>query len=264
MSIRLRRLTGRQKRWCLWLGERLSFRAELGRVRGLRWAHIGYGGQEDFLQMSAGLGWGIWLAIETPHSWHRLRPRDGKYGESHAEWGVSHSHGTGRLLLGHDPYGTHWGYIEGRFGGLRAAWRNREVTWWRNEWITGRDRHERRVLDVREIVIDCGRWPGDSYVANQEIVRRTNRNRFRTQSWVAYEWDIIEGSHGIPTDANGKWGDRYSETFGFGATAPDTDDVDALLAAQPEALRRRLESLLRDWPEGHIAEYPEPAEPRHD
>lgn len=256
-AFRLQRLSGRAKRWVLYVGP-VSFRLELGRVRGLRWADVGYGGQEDFLKASAGWGYGAFFSVETPFKWHRVRPRDGKYGESHAEWGISHSHGVGRLLLGHDPYGTHWGHIPGRFGGLRATWRNREIVWWRNTWVTGKDRHTVTPLDVREVTIDCGRWPGDSYAAVQSIVRRTNRNRFRAQSWVGYEWDI-RGKRGIPTDTHGKWGDRYSETYGFGATAPDTDDVEVLLAAQAEALKRRLASLLREWPDGMVVEYPEEA-----
>ena len=54
------------------------------------------------------------------------------------ELGVDWFDGSVRAFFGYQPMGTHWGRRTGRFGGLRAAWMNKEVALWRNTWVIGR------------------------------------------------------------------------------------------------------------------------------
>lgn len=215
-----------------------------------------YGGQEYFCGWILAVSrlFFLSLRIETPFRWHRLRPFDGKYGEKARQFGIRASHGDVRLDIGHDPLGSHW-FKRGRFAWFRNVWANQEITLFRWTWIVGRDRVSTEILDKREAEIIIDRWPGDRYRVTQTIDRMTWRNRFRTVSRTGYQWDIAPGQRGIPTDTNGKWGDRYSETYGFGADAPDSTDVPALLAGASWALAERLNSLLREWPEGLVPDY---------
>lgn len=216
---------------------------------------VGYGGQEHFADLTFALPRIIFasVTVDTPFKWKRLRPRDGKYGESEAEFGVRAGSGTVLLLLGHDPMGTYWGRRSGRFGTLRQAWLNRELVLYRNEWITGRDKYTTETLDERPVEIVVGRWPSDRYMATQTIKRTTWKNRFRTLRRVGYNWSIENGD-GIPTDTKGKWGDRFGETVGFGANADTEASLEELITGSQAALGERLPLLLREWPAGYVPE----------
>lgn len=248
-------------RWWLHLG-RFAFTLEVARWRSGLIATWGYGGQEHFCDWTLALPRLLFVnfKIDTPYSWHRLRPFDGKYGAAEREFGFRTLGWTFRFLFGHDPLGNYYSTY-GRWAWFRRGiCKNLELTLFDARWITGRDRYTRDLLDEREVVINASRWPGDDYQATQKIERITWHNRFRTLTRVDYEWDIRLGERGIPTGTHGKWGDRYDETYGFGAAARDTNDVAALVAEAPAALEKRLEILLRDWPEGMVPEYPDPTD----
>ncbi len=237
-------------RWHLHTDKGLGLNIELSR----RWrsgliATVGYGGQEHFADATFAVPRLFFanIQLETPLKWKRLRPRDGKYGESEAEWGIKAGRSIVRLLFGHDPMGTHYG---GRRA-WRQTWMNRELYLFNTKWVVGRDRYTNEVLDERPVEIVVGRWPIDWYAAIQRIERSTWKNRFRTKKRVSYQWSIENGD-GIPTDTKGKWGDRYGETLGFGAEANQSYSVGQLIEAAPDALAERLPSLLREWPKDYV------------
>lgn len=226
----------------------LSFRLEVSRRRiGPAVIFSVLGDDRKGLQLhGAGFG-GFWLTWEMPWSWARRLHWPG----SDREYGFSWLGGIGTLLLrfGHEPFGTHYGGGRTWRSRLASTWKNRELAAWRNTWIVGRDRHCSRVLDTRPVVIDCGRWPGDTYGATQTLTARKWSNRFRTVRSRDYLWDLPAGQHGIPVDTRGKWGDRYTEVFGFGAE--DTGEPADVI------LQRRLVKLLERWPAGLVAEWDE-------
>lgn len=223
----------------------LNFSGQLARWKGGPFAHLNWGtGDGASIGFSAACFFGLWFHWDIP--WRVSRRVRFLRGEKR-EFGWTWNGGVLHLLFGHQPMGTHYGYRKGRFSGVRRAWLNKEVALWRNTWVIGRDRHCSRVLATREMVIDCGRWPGDQYAATEKLTSRRRTNRFRTQWSRDYCWSLPSGQHGIPVDTRGKWGDRYSEVFGFGAE--DTGEPSEII------LRRRLDALLSGWPKGLIAEY---------
>lgn len=242
------------KRWFLYAGK-FHFQVEIStRWRSGFHATWAYGGQDGFCEWTLAFPrlFFAHFGVETPYSWHKLRPFDGKYGEKERTFGLRTIGRALYLEVGHDRMGSQYS-THGRLGWFRRGLlKNQEIALFRSEWITGRDRYEATVLDERPVEIVIDRWPGDRYPATQRVERCTWRNRFRTLTRVAYEWSLPSGAHGIPSDPHGKWGDLYQETYGFGASAVDTDDVPALIAAAPEALRDRLLSLLSEWPEGMV------------
>lgn len=213
-------------------------------------ATVAYGGDEHFLTWTFALPHLLFFAmsLNTPFGWHRIRPRDGKYGTSQATFGVSSIGLWVRVMFGNDPMGTHYGYTRLRFGKLRRVWKNREVTVFHPAWIVGRDRHSKEVLDERLVEIAIDRWPGDRYQATQRIERHTWKNRFRTRRRTDVWWDVDRSSGGIPTDPHGKWGDEFGETTGFGAGLPEGLTLLEMLDAVPGVLEKRLADLLKDWP----------------
>jgi hypothetical protein len=243
--------------WLTLLG--LQFSGQFARWSGGPGANINWGmGYTEGIGFSVRCLYGFWFTWKLP--WKVMRRLPGWPMDGSREFGVSWLDGWARFTFAADPHGTHWGHLgKGPRAALRKAWRNREIVFWRNTWIVGRDRYQTEVLDERPLMIDARRWPGDSYLATQKIERSTWRNRFRTKTHVSYWWDIPSGSPGIPTDTKGKWGDRYDTTFGFGSNALDTESLPNLIELAPAALNTRLASLLRNWPVGLIAEQEVPA-----
>lgn len=199
-----------------------DFRIEVSR----RWrngliATCGYGGQEDFAEWTLALPrlFFFHFAFDTPFKWHRIRPFDGKYGESERKIGLYQVAGVLYLLVGHDSmgglYSTH-----GRFGALGGAWRelkrNQRVVLFRGDWILGRPRHSLEVIEENiPVTVTVGQWPGDSYAGTAKHTRRTSKRRFSTNSWDGYEIDMHEG---IPFPGKGEnsWDCGEDAYYGFG------------------------------------------------
>ena len=235
----------RDRRWKVYIreGSLLSLTVELGRVRGLRWAYVGYGGQDAFAKASAGLGYGFWLTLATPFRWHRFRPRDGKYDESHAELGIRWSHGKLVLSFGHDLYGTY--YSGGRRGirqALRTTWQNRELSLWDNRWVTGRRRS--RWVDVAEFpcVLDIGQWEGDAYTGTMKLRRLEWTQRWfrRGRRWD-WEFSMPVPGPGIPVPGNpdSDFYDGDDWICGFGASADEHSLTEALARLKAMVIRDR-------------------------
>lgn len=240
--------------WLNLLG--LRFRGQIARWHGGPGIDLEWGmDHTEGIKFSFRCFIGFWLTWEMPFRLMRHIPFWPK--REAREIGIAWVHDTLYLRLGSQPMGTHYGYGKGRFATLRRWWKNKEMPLWCNRWVIGRDSFNTREIDTRAVFINCGRWQGDQYSAKQKIKRLTWRNRFRTRSRVDYWWDLPSGQHGIPTDTHGKWGYRYGETYGFGAAAPDTDDLERLLTTAPVVLAERLVTLLRNWPVGVVAEYPD-------
>lgn len=184
-------------------------------------ATCGYGGQEDFFEWTLALPHLFFLhvAFDTPFKWHRLRPFDGKYGESEAKFGLRQVAGTFYLLVGHDSMGTWYG-THGRGGAvgrwLRDIKRNKQVTLFRGDWILGKPRYTLEVLEEGiPIVANVGQWDGDNYRGTAKHTRRTWKRRFSTKVSDGYEIDMQEG---IPFPGKGEnsWDQGDDAYFGFG------------------------------------------------
>lgn len=225
--------------WKLCFGFECSTRWRSGYI-----ATVGYGGQEGLLEFCLAVPrLFLHLNIETPFSWHRIRPRDGKYGESQAEFGL-HTIGHDLLLrFGHDPYGTHC-YHGGWFGGLRAAWHNREIALFRTRWIMGRRRYSREVLETDiPVMVDVGQWDEDRYIGLARRERIEWRQRFGRR-WTRTDY-IIEMTQGIPIPGKGEnsWDCDDDAIYGFGAA-----DLDGAIAHIVEQVRKeRLRLGGHEW-----------------
>lgn len=199
-----------------------DFRIEVSR----RWrssfiATCGYGGQEDFAEWTLAIPrlFFFHFAFDTPFKWHRIRPFDGKYGESERKIGLYQVAGELRLLLGHDSMGG-WHGTNGRFGPLGRAWRdlrwNQEITLFRGDWILGKPRHSLEVLEEDiPVTVTVGQWPGDSYAGTAKLERRTRKRRFSTTVTEGYTIDMQEG---IPFPGKGanSWDCGDDAYYGFG------------------------------------------------
>lgn len=224
----------------------LNFSGQLCRHR-TPFAKLTWGtGDGAQLGFSIACFYALWFHWDVP--W-RLAKRVSFLRGERRDFGFQWNSGLFYFDFGREQMGSYWGRRDGRFGGLKAIWLNKQISLWRNTWVLGRDRVTRVTLGEQDVVINAGRWPGDSYPAVQTIERMSWRNRFRTIEKTSIWWSLPSGRHGIPTSTRGKWGDRYDETFGFGAT-DDGSGIDNILAA-------RLKLLLKDWPEGLVAEYQE-------
>lgn len=211
------------RRW--WLsGGSFELRGEVS----TRWrsgfiATAGYGGQEDFAEATFAVPrLFLHLAFDTPFKWHRLRPFDGKYGESEALFGLRQVGGELRLLIGHDAMAG-WHSTHGR-GGAVGRWfrdirRNHEVTLFRGDWILGRPRYTREILeDAIPVTVIVGQWDGDQYQGTARKERATWRRRFQTTTREDYD---IAMAQGIPFPGKGEnsWDCGDDAVFGFsGAT----------------------------------------------
>lgn len=229
--------------WLTFFG--LHFSGQLCRWKGGPFAYVKWGsGDGAQLGIAFACAFALWFHWDIPwRASKRLPFLRGDY----REFGLKWSGGALYFDFGREEMGSYWSRRAGRFGGLKAIWMNKQLHLWRNTWVIGRDKYTNVKLDERALVIDCGRWPGDSYEATQTFERSTWRNRFRTIERFSFNWSLPGGQHGIPVDTRGKYGDRYSEVFGFGAE--DTGE------GAPAILSRRLESLLKNWPEGLVADY---------
>ena len=207
----------------LWLGQfclslEVSTRWRSGFIA--RW---GYGGQERFLTWCLAIPRLMFLhaAIETPFKWHRLRPWDGKYGEAHREFGVGATNGVLRLYFGHDAMGTWYG-THGRWGWFtRGICKNLEVALFRVEWITGKNRYTREVLEAGiPVTVEVGQWTGDTYHGTAERAHSTWKNRFRTIERDDYTISMTEG---IPFPGKGEnsWDCGDDAYYGFGGSTID-------------------------------------------
>ena len=208
------------RRWFLWLGK-FEFAVEVATHWRLGFtATVGYGGQESFAKWCLAVP-GIFLhfRLGTPFSWHRVRPWDGKYGESGAEFGLRATGGTLRLLFGHDPMGT-WYSTHGRWNWFRRGWLlNREQTLFDIDWILGRPRHSRKELEAGiPVTVDVGQWDGDVYHGTASLGVYTKKSRFRTTTFESFTIDMQEG---IPFPGKGEnsWDCGDDATYGFGGTS---------------------------------------------
>ena len=245
------------KRWFLNWGHNLDWgvRVEVSR----RWrsgfiATFGYGGQEDFVEWTLALPrlFFLHIAFATPFKGHRLRPFDGKYGESKAKFGLRQVAGTLYLLVGHDPMGTWYG-THGKGGPvgrwLRDIKRNKQVTLFRGDWILGRPRHTLEVLEEGiPIVAEVGQWDGDSYRGTAKHTRRTWKRRFSTKVSDGYEIDMQEG---IPFPGKGEnsWDQGDDAYFGFGGTTIDAA-LDRIVA---ETIAARERHGGKNWRPSEVA-----------
>lgn len=232
----------KEKRWY-----RGSWRFELGRVHGLYWAELAFGGHSEGIQVSAGLGrlGGFWLTYQSgrrvdawlmrlrllPWRWSTITARD--TGErfkvpTGAEWGIALHTSLGSwgvLKFGHDEdNGYH--FRRGLCANLRA---NRELTFWRGTWITGRDKVTRTDGAAAETTIDVGRYAGDVHPVLYSRSSMTWRNRFRTKT---HEYWNFEFPKGIPQP--------YHDDCAF------DDGGDNALMDCSRAATMRLEDALAD------------------
>lgn len=205
----------------LYVGK-LQFSMEVSR----RWrsgliATCGYGGQEDFAEWTFAIP-GLFFfhfAFNTPFKWHRIRPFDGKYGESERKIGLYQVAGMLYLLVGHDSMGSHYG-THGRFGPLGRAWRelrrNQQIVLFRGDWILGRAQYTNEVLEEGiPVIVTVGQWEGDSYQGTAKRERRTWKRRFKTVVRDDYQVDMDQG---IPFPGKGEnsWDCGDDAYFGFG------------------------------------------------
>ena len=212
------------KRWFLNWGHNLDWgvRVEVSR----RWrsgfiATFGYGGQEDFVEWTLALPrlFFLHIAFDTPFKGHRLRPFDGKSGESKAKFGLRQSGGDLYLLVGHDSMGT-WYSTHGRGGAvgrwLRSIKRNKQVMLFSANWILGRAKYTREVLEQDiPVLVKVGQWDGDEYRGVAHKDRATWKRRFSTKVVESYGIDMQEG---IPFPGKGEnsWDCGDDAYFGFG------------------------------------------------
>jgi len=216
--------SGHSWRGFIYFGERLDWQGGIEVSR--RWrsgfiATCGYGGQEGFAEWTFAIPrlFFFHFAFDTPFKWHRLRPFDGKYGESEAKFGLRQVAGTLYLLVGHDAmgalYSTHGRY--GALGGwLREIKRNKQIVLFRGNWILGEPRHALEILqeDI-PITVNVGQWAGDSYTGTAKHARRTWKRRFSTKVSDGFE---IELRTGIPFPGKGEnsWDQGDDAYYGFG------------------------------------------------
>lgn len=209
----------RSLRWWVNIGS-FELRGEFSR----RWRSgfiltAGYGGQEDFAEATFAISrlFFAHLAFDTPSKWHRIRPFDGRYGQSEREFGLRAVRGTLYLLVGHDAMGTYYGtgkrWWQRWFNDIR---RNQQVTLFRGDWVLGMPRHSLEVLESGiPVTVNVGQWPGDSYTGTATHTRRTWKRRFSTKVSDGYE---IEMQQGIPFPGKGEnsWDCGDDAYFGFG------------------------------------------------
>lgn len=172
----------------------LEFSGQLCRHRAF-FARLSWGdGYVEGIGVSfAILGIGFWLTWKIP--WkvaHRLP----LWPKSEREIGFSWIGDFLTFRFAADPMGTHYGHLKGHFASLRRAWMNKEIILWRNEWVIGRDKFTKVILDERPVTIDIGRWLSDTYQAKQTIDHCTWKNRFRTTHLmrVLYASEPVEES----------------------------------------------------------------------
>lgn len=199
-----------------------DFRIDVSRRwRGGFIATCGYGGSEDFAEWTLAIPrlFFFHFAFDTPFKWHRIRPFDGKYGESERKIGLYQVAGELSLLLGHDSMGG-WHSTHGRFGPLGRAWRdlrwNQEITLFRGDWILGRKRCTTEVLQEGiPVTVTVGQWAGDSYSGTAKLERRTWKRRFSTTVREDY---TIHMQEGIPFPGKGEnsWDCGDDAYYGFG------------------------------------------------
>lgn len=199
--------------------------------RGFR-ATVGYGGQESFLEWCFAVpGLFLHLRLDTPFKWHRLRPRDGEFGESEAEFGLCTYGGGLYFRFGHEPMGSY---------GPRRRWRwlrSREVRLFHKDWILGKPRFSETVLE-RDIpvVVDVGQWDGDRYEGTATRQRCRWKRRFRT---IERENVRVEMAQGIPVPGKGEnsWDCGDDAYFGFGGATVDEAVAHIVKEAKKERAR---------------------------
>ena len=213
----------RGRRWFLYIWK-LTFRLEAYvRTRNGFRATVGYGGQEDFMEWTLSVPRLFFLhfAFNTPHKWKRIRPFDGKYGESQAAFGLYQVAGTLYLLVGHDSMGTYYGTGK-RWRWLKDIWRNKQITLFRGDWLLGKPVHSLVVLEENiPVTVDVGQFDGDVYHGTAKHTRRTWKRRFSTKVSDGYEIDM--GNEGIPFPGKGEnsWDIDDDAYYGFGGEAID-------------------------------------------
>jgi hypothetical protein len=240
-GMRIHKWKSGKKRWFLTIAA-ITFGLELGRIRGMRWGYVAYGGQDTFAKMSAGLGWGFWLTVDTPFKWNRIRPRDGKYGEAHCEFGWKWNHGQLSLQFGHDPIGTWYAGGKGPRArrALRQTWKNRELSLWKNEWVAGRTKTHWEDLAEFPFVLNVGQWEGDAYAGTMKIRRLRWQRRFRKGKRLDWDFSMPSPGNGIPIPGNidSDFYDGDDAIFAFGESADDW--------SLEQAAERLRERVIRD------------------
>ena len=207
---------GRSLRW----GLRLEVS---GRWQGGLIATCGYGGQETFAEWTLALPrlFFLHIAFETPFRWNRLRPFDGKYSKSRRKFGLYQVAGTLYLLVGHDSKGSFYS-TNGHLGAIGRAWRelrrNQQIILFRGDWILGRAKYTREILEEGiPVTVKVGQWAGDEYKGTAHKDRTTWKRRFSTKVRVDYDIDMAQG---IPFPGKGEnsWDCGDDAYYGFGGT----------------------------------------------
>lgn len=223
-----------ERRWFLHVGEH-TLKFEYGHVSGLR--HLGVhagGGYVEGMQIAGGIGYMAWLTWSPPWKVQQripfMRHHDAR------EWGIKHSNGKLRLMLGQEHMGTWYGGIKG----WRRWLKNREITLFDFEWIVGRYKVERTpIMETRRMLIPVGEWDGDEYVVDVSAEQMTWRNRVQTKRRKYWDFKTPEGEKAPPIPGNPE-SDFYDGDDGiYGFSEPfEKEPIPAYRARIIEARRR--------------------------
>ena len=214
------------KRWWVDVGP-LSWRFELGHVRGSRWADVSWGeGYVEGIQISAGFGYGFWWTFQP--SW-KARHRLPGWPDTEREFGIKWYDGTLDLVLYHDPMG---GWERGKFNG--------RVKLWRNDWITGRAQYTKRQITPPQVMpFVLNDWPGDEYTITIAVEEATWRKRFSTTTRTYYEYGIPEGeaAAGFSGKGENSWDCGDDAIYGMSVNVSEVDGLAGAVAHFADRIR---------------------------
>ena len=224
-----------EKRWFLmFFNHRLRF--EYGRVPGLRWLKIRWGGgYVDGFQWTAGIGYGCWLTWEMPWALRWRIP--GMKHHDAREVGFSWFSGILRLLLGREAMGAHYG----ERNPFKRILKNREVTLFNWEWIVGRDKYTKyEGTSPRLVNLNVGEWADDQYDVLISLERCSWQNRIRTIRRSYWEFRVPEGCKApvIPGKGENSWDIDDDGIYGISFDAADDSPLDRFRERVIESRRR--------------------------
>lgn len=192
------------------------------------------GGDGDELAVSFAVPFlfAVWMVYEMPWSWARRL-------SDHKETGVHWSHGTGYVNV--------WRHFND-FG------RWRQITFWRNEWIMGRNRVTRRRIVPADGslvgVVDVGWWDGDRYPVTLSVEEMVWRNRFRKRRKVYVEMSVEKGQVAPPFPGKGEnsWDQGDDGLYGAGFDVTVEGGVEEALKHFAEVVENyRMRYGNRSW-----------------
>lgn len=181
------------------------------------------------IQCSLGWSWGAWLTLRPPYRLlRRLRfPRFVR------EFSLRWNFGELDLHVFSDSWGRAIGLSDNEH----------RITLWRNEWVTGRYRHELREFMTTAGIVRCGEWEGDEYPVIVTLEERTWRNRFHTKRQVSYAMSVPDGGIAPPFPGKGEnaWdcGEDGIYAMGADASCGSVEAACAVYAARTIENRRR-------------------------